>query len=131
LPFRQRRTASHTCFGVVPAGIGTVCLHHPEYPALLKAQSALGASTFGGGDPTARFVENRSSATRASGQAVIRRLFFKDSSVFCGARDSRAEIGLIFSRSSLDSIGIVTYRNSVKVTNPSEKEETLRMKADV
>ena len=71
LPLRQRRTASHACLGVVPAGIGTVCLHHPEYPGLLKAQSALGASTFGGGDPTARVVENRVRATRASGQAVM------------------------------------------------------------
>jgi hypothetical protein len=98
LPFRQRRTASHTCVGVVPAGIGTVCLHHPEYPGLLKAQSALGASTFGGGDPTAPVVENRSSATRESGQAVIRRLFFKHSSVVCGPglvfRDLHATLGL-------------------------------------
>ena len=75
LPFRQLRTASHACFGVPPAFIETVCLHHPEYPGLLKAQSALGGLVFGGGDPIARVVESRSSAMTASDQAGIRRFF--------------------------------------------------------
>jgi hypothetical protein len=30
LPFKQLSTASHACFGVEPAAIGTVCLHQPE-----------------------------------------------------------------------------------------------------
>ena len=75
LLLRQLRTASHACFGAVPFFIETVCLHHPEYPGLLKAQSALGESVFGGGDPIARFVESRSSAMTASDQAGIRRFF--------------------------------------------------------
>ena len=82
LPFRQLSTPSHTFFGVVPAGIGTVCLHHPEYPGLLKAQSALDALSAGGGAPTARVSETRSKANRASGQVVNRAILPMHFSLF-------------------------------------------------
>jgi hypothetical protein len=81
LPFRQLSTALHACFGVLPAAIGTVCLHHPEYPGLLKAQSALGEPSFGGGAPTARVLETRSRAIKTSGQVVSRKIRFMHSSV--------------------------------------------------
>jgi len=81
LPFRQLSTAWHTSFGSLPAGIGTVCLHHPEYPGLLKAQSALEELSFGGGAPTARVSETRSRASNASGQTVGRKIRPMHSSV--------------------------------------------------
>jgi hypothetical protein len=99
LPFRQLSTASHTSFGVFPSGIGTVCLHHPEYPGLLKAHSAVvGLAFVGAGDPTARFVESGASAIRASDQNGIRKALFKTSSILC--RASGVETGVIFSRRS-------------------------------
>jgi CubicO group peptidase (beta-lactamase class C family) len=59
-------------------------------------------------------VENSSRATKASGQVLIRRLFFKHSSVFCG-RASRAETGLIFSRNDL---GLRASRAGARFAQP-------------
>jgi hypothetical protein len=78
LPFRQLRTPSHAFWGVEPDGTGTDCRHHPEYAALLKAQSAR-ASLFGGGDPTARIVENRINAASPNAQTVTLQWFFMSS----------------------------------------------------